>query len=145
MLARAFLRKGRPAFNFWRSHARIHALGPFLYARMTHSKIVRWRAEVAFRMRTHAICKLFPFRRLRRALRKARQVGVYLRGVVHSSKRRAFNTCANRYTITQCMYESCFCLCVQCILPSPQMGRRVPRDGAPRGCSDGDHSQLARR
>ena len=64
MLARAFLRKGRPAFNFWRSHARIHALGPFLYARMTHSKIVRWRAEVAFRMRTHAICKLFPFRRL---------------------------------------------------------------------------------
>ena len=35
-----------------------------------------------------------------KALRKARQVGVYLRGVVHSSKRRAFNTCANRYTIT---------------------------------------------
>ena len=90
--ARFFVRFVRPALNRWRSHSRILALGPFLYARLLHVHLRTWRLEAAFLRRAHMCNLLFGFARLRRGVDLERGLRMYMRSLKHRTLRRAFNS-----------------------------------------------------
>lgn len=96
---------GAPALRTWRSAARIRALRPFLYARLSLGRFRHWRAHAAHRRRRRAIYLLFPFRRLQAYTAYRHELAMYLRGLLHSSARKALLTwqanLADEYDVEQ--------------------------------------------